>query len=322
MSDVEPVLEADIICGECPVWAPEESALYFTDIPGKAIHRFHPNSGALNRWPMPEEVGCFALREAGGLVAALRNGFAFIDLDAGSVEAIADPESDKPENRFNDGRCDRQGRFWAGTMHEPRTRRDGALYRLDTDASCHRIAGDALVANGLAWSPDSTTMYWSDSRRATIFTFDFDPATGAAANQRVFIELSEEQGRPDGATVDAEGFYWSACFRGGRVLRIAPDGTIDREIPMPVRDITMAAFGGPELDRLYITTSKEALSPAEQARVAARRRDLCRRPRREGTDRTKIPRIGNQRCQSTPTARPACLPSSPTRSPTFAPRGS
>lgn len=265
MSAVEPILQADIVCGECPVWVPEEAALYFTDIPAKTINRFHPDSGALKSWPMPEEVGCFALRESGGIVAGLRSGFAFIDIDDGRVEYIADPEADKPENRFNDGRCDRQGRFWAGTMHEPRTRREGTLYRFDADRTWHAIARDVLVANGLAWSPDSTTMYWSDSRRHTIFAFDFDPESGSATNRRIFIQLTEEQGRPDGAAVDAEGFYWSACFRGGRVLRIAPDGRIDREIAVPVRDVTMIAFGGPDLDRLYITTSREMLSDAERA---------------------------------------------------------
>jgi L-arabinonolactonase len=263
MSGPEPILSAGIICGESPVWVPEEQALYFTDIPGREIHRFDPASGADDKWPMPEEVGCFAPRVGGGFVAALRSGFAFIDLEKGTVDYICDPESDKPENRFNDGRCDRQGRFWAGTMHEPRTSRDGVLYRLESGGTCTAMADDVLVANGLAWSPDGTVMYWSDSRRSTVFAFDFDPASGEIANRRVFIELNEEQGRPDGATVDAEGFYWSACYMGGRVMRIAPDGKIDREIMMPVRDITMVAFGGADLDRLYITTSREALSSEE-----------------------------------------------------------
>ncbi len=264
MSAVERILDAGLVCGECPVWSEEENALYLTDIPSKAIHRFVPEAGKSESWPMPEEVGCFAFRETGGLVAALRSGFAFIDLASGSVEYLCDPEADKPENRFNDGRCDRQGRFWAGTMHEPRTAHDGNLYRLDGDRVCRRMAGDVLVANGLAWSPDSTVMYWSDSRSSIVFAFDFDPVSGEIANRRTFVELTEAQGRPDGAAVDAEGFYWSACYMGGRVLRIAPDGTIDREILMPVRDVTMVAFGGRDLDRMFITTSREALNEAER----------------------------------------------------------
>lgn len=265
MTTVELVLEAGIECGESPIWMPEESAIYFTDIPAKAVLRLVPETGALSRWAMPEEVGCLAPRERGGLVAALRSGFAFIDLPAGSVDYIVDPEADRPQNRFNDGRCDRSGRFWAGTVQEPRTAPDGGLYRLDPDLSCRRIAGDVFVANGLAWSPDSRTMYWADTRRSTIYAFDFDAETGTAVNRRVFLELPEEFGRPDGATIDVDGFYWAACFRGHCILRIAPDGRIDRKIDTPIRDNTMVAFGGPDLDLLYITTSREVLSSQERA---------------------------------------------------------
>ena len=139
MSAIEVALDAGIICGECPTWVPEEQALYFTDIPDKMIGRFNPATGDCQSWNMPEEVGCFAMRQKGGLVAAMRSGFAFIDLETGAVDTIADPEADRPANRFNDGRCDRQGRFWAGTMHEPRTEFDGALYRLDADRNCTAI---------------------------------------------------------------------------------------------------------------------------------------------------------------------------------------
>ena len=180
------VLDARALCAESPVWVPEEAALYWTDIPGKTLNRFDPSSGDNKVWPMPEEVGCFALREGGGLIAAMRSGFAFIDLETGEIEFIADPEADKLENRFNDGRCDRMGRFWAGTMHEPRTRRDGALYALDPDRSWRRIAGDVLVANGLAWSPDSRTMYWSESRRPTVYAFDFDADLTAAGVESIY----------------------------------------------------------------------------------------------------------------------------------------
>lgn len=259
------VLDARALCAESPVWVPEEAALYWTDIPGKTLNRFDPSSGDNKVWPMPEEVGCFALREGGGLIAAMRSGFAFIDLETGEIEFIADPEADKLENRFNDGRCDRMGRFWAGTMHEPRTRRDGALYALDPDRSWRRIAGDVLVANGLAWSPDSRTMYWSDSRRQIVYAFDFDADSGTVGNQREFLRLTDAQGRPDGATVDADGCYWSACFMGGKVIRFTPDGRQDRVVELPVRDITMCAFGGTDLRTMYITTSREALTPEEAA---------------------------------------------------------
>jgi sugar lactone lactonase YvrE len=260
------VLDAKAETGESPVWVPEEQALYWTDIPAKTLNRFDPKTGKNQVWPMPEEVGSFALRGGGGLVAALRSGFAFIDLDGGRIERLADPEADQPKNRFNDGRCDRQGRFWAGTMNEPRDARSGALWRLDPDLSHHRMADDVMVANGLAFSPDDRLMYWSDSRALTIWVFDFDAVSGAIANRRVFARLEPHQGGPDGATVDAEGCYWSACYRGWRLTRFRPDGTVDRKIRLPVSRITMCAFGGPDLSTLYVTTARSGLSEADLER--------------------------------------------------------
>ena len=264
MNKPQVAFDGGIECGESPVWVPEEKAIYFTDIPGKTMNRFVPETGEHTSWEMPEELCSFAFREKGGFIAALRSGFAFLDLDTGAVDYIAKPENKKPDNRLNDGRCDRQGRFWAGSMNEPRSHFDGVLYRIESDQTCRPMADNVMVSNGLAWSPDSETMYWSDSRNSKVFAFDFDPITGDVENRRLFFETTLEQGRPDGATVDAEGFYWSACFMGGRVLRIAPDGTLDREILMPVRDITMVCFGGDDLDTLYITTSYEALSESER----------------------------------------------------------
>ena len=260
------VLDAKAQTGESPVWVPEEQALYWTDIPGKTLNRFDPATGANRVWPMPEEVGSFALREGGGLIAALRSGFALIDLERGQIERLIDPEADRPENRFNDGRCDRQGRFWAGSMNEPRDARSGALYRLDSDHRCQRMADDVMVANGLAFSPDDRVMYWSDSRALTIWAFDFDAASGAIANRRIFARLAPHQGGPDGAAVDAEGGYWSACYRGARVMRFRPDGTIERKIRLPVSRVTMCAFGGPDLRTLYITSARGGLSAADLER--------------------------------------------------------
>jgi len=260
------VLDAKARTGESPVWVAEEQALYWTDIPGKTLNRFDPATGENQVWPMPEEVGSFALRESGGLVAALRSGFAFIDLDSGKIEPLVDPEADQPDNRFNDGRCDRQGRFWAGTMNEPRSARSGALYRLGADRRCARMAGDVMVANGLAFSPDDRLMYWSDSRALTIWVFDFDAASGEIANRRVFARLAPHQGGPDGAAVDAHGCYWIACYRGSRVMRLRPDGTIERKIRLPVSRVTMCAFGGPDLRTLYITTASGGMSAAELER--------------------------------------------------------
>ena len=263
MSVIDLALKTNISVGENPVWVPEERALYFTDIAGKTMNCFYTKSGLHKQWEMPEKLCSFALREQGGFVAAMSSGFAFLDLDSGSVNYIKKIEENQPNNRMNDGCCDRQGRFWAGTMHEPRTRYDGILYRLNPDLSCTAMAGEVMVSNGLAFSPNGKIMYWSDSRNRKIFSFDFNTETGEISNRRLFYETTIEQGRPDGATVDSEGFYWSACFMGSRILRISPDGKLDREIHLPIKNITMICFGGDNLDILYITTGNEGLSEYE-----------------------------------------------------------
>ncbi len=260
---VELALDTGISVGESPIWVPEEQALYFTDIAGTTMNAFFPDTGTHKQWQMPEKLCCFAQREGGGFIAAMSSGFAFLDLKTGAVDYIAKIEADRDDTRLNDGRCDRQGRFWAGSMHEPRTLFDGTLYRLNTDLTHQVMAGDVMVSNGLAFSPDGKIMYWSDSRNRKIFAFDFEPETGQITNRRVFFETTLAQGRPDGATVDADGYYWSACYLGSRVLRIAPDGTLDRDIPMPVKNITMVCFGGPDLDTLYVTTGNEGLTAQE-----------------------------------------------------------
>jgi L-arabinonolactonase len=259
-------LDAKAGVGEGPVWVAEEQALYWTDIPGRTLNRFDPASGKNRSWPMPGRVGCFALRRVGGLIIAMEHGFAFVDLDTGKVEPICEPEADRPDNRFNDGRCDRGGRFLAASMHEPRRRDDGALYSLAPDLGWQRIAGGVVVGNGLAFSPDDRLMYWSDSRRRRVFLFDYDIETGEARNQRLWMETADALGGPDGAAIDAEGCYWSARFWGGRVIRFSPDGRIDREIHLPVRRVTMCAFGGPDLRTLYITTARQGMSAAELAK--------------------------------------------------------
>lgn len=267
MAEPTCVLDAKALCGEGPVWAPEEQALYWTDIPGFTLNRFDPATGRNQAWRMAEEVCCFALCEGGGFIAALRTGFALIDPGRGTINHIARPRADDAEIRFNDGRCDRSGKFfWAGTMHLPRTRKAGELYRLAADGTCTRMAGDVLVSNGLAFSPDGRRMYYSDTRSRMVWRYDYAPESGAITNQTVFATPSEDQGRPDGAAVDAEGGYWSACFAGGQVIRYTPDGRVDRQIHLPVTNVTMCAFGGPELDVLYITTARENLSEEQLAK--------------------------------------------------------
>ena len=241
------------ILGEGPLWDPEDQALYWIDIKERHLQKWTPGTGDYRVWALPEEIGSFALRTIGGAVLALQNGFYMLDFDSGDVLPVVDPETDKPGNRFNDGKCDRAGRFWAGTMDNAERVINGALYRLDPDHSCRLMRPGAFISNGLGWSPDNRTMYYSDSSMQRIFAFDFDLAAGAISNERVFAVV--DQGYPDGLTVDAEGYIWSAVWDGWRVTRYAPDGSIDQEIRMPVQRPTSCMFGGPDLDTLYITSA-------------------------------------------------------------------
>ena len=260
------VLDARAEVGESPVWDATTSRLWWTDIPARRLHCFDPASGANESFDAPGRVGCFALARTGGLVVAMEHGFYRLESVSGVHEPLFEPETDRPENRFNDGRCDRRGRFLASSMHEPRTLPQGALWQLDPQKGGRLLAAHALVGNGLAFSPDDRFMYWSDSRRHRVFRFEYDIETGSAWNQRLWLESDDSQGRPDGAAVDVDGCYWSARFRGSRVIRFTPDGRIDREIRLPVSQVTMCAFGGPDLRTLYITTARENLDDAALAK--------------------------------------------------------
>jgi sugar lactone lactonase YvrE len=264
MSEATCVVDICARIGECPVWVPEEQALYWAEIYKPALHRFHPATGATRTWPLPEPIGSFALRRGGGIVTGLRTGFAFLDLATGAVETVASPESNKPMNRLNDGRCDRRGRFWAGSMVEGMKGSDATLYRLDLDRSCHAMVGGLAVSNGLAWSPDDKVMYHADSPRSIVWAWDFDIDTGAIHNRRVFAETAPGEGFPDGAAVDAEGCYWSARFKGWRLVRHAPDGREIQVVKLPVENPTMCAFGGEKLDVLYVTSGAEGVTDFAQ----------------------------------------------------------
>lgn len=272
------VIETGAILGESPVWSPDEGVLWWVDIKAPALHRYDPTTGKDENWALPQETGSIVLREGGGLVAGLRDGFAYLSIEGDGValDWIGDPEPDRPESRLNDGRADRQGRYWTGSMHDPEGppshyfEREpvGAFYRLDGDGSIHRMIEGVLVSNGLCWSPDGKTMYAADSPTRTIRAWDYDTATGDIANARVFATIPEEPGRgtPDGAMVDAEGGVWTAEFRGSRITRFNPDGTPDRMIELPVSRPTCPMFGGPDLRTLYVTSAKIMLSPEELAR--------------------------------------------------------
>lgn len=259
------------LLGECPTWDIETKTLFWTDIPGMALKSWHPASGAHRVWPMPEEVGSFALRRQGGAVLAMRSGYALFDFATRALTRLPSPPYDHAFMRFNDGRAGPDGRFYAGTMYEPRGRTEGRLYRLDSDLTWTELPDTAsIVSNGLAFSLDHKTMYHSDSSLSRIDTHSFDIATGNIGPRRTFATIPKPAlsggialGHPDGATIDADGFYWSAMYNGKRIVRYAPDGSIEREVPFPVRCPTMVCFGGEHLDTMFVTSSRER-RPAEE----------------------------------------------------------
>ncbi len=264
----ECVQREEAIVGESPVWCPAEKALYWVDITGRKIHRYHPATGASETFQLPHPVTDLAMRSQGGLVLSLKKKFALFDLATQQLTYLDDPEADKPENRFNDAKCDRQGRFWAGTMgnvhwDEP----CGALYRLDADGTITRHQTDVLCANGMGWSPDNRTMYFTESFRYTIYAYDFDAAAGTLSNRRVFASLDPKSGGfPDGLTVDVEGYVWSVHNAIGKVVRYTPSGETAATIELPVPRPCGCIFGGEMLDILYITSARETLTPAQIAR--------------------------------------------------------
>lgn len=255
-STVRCIQSANAILGEGPSWDPAARVLYWVDIKRPAVFRYDPAVGQTGHWPMARPVGCVApTRSADRLVFADADGFGALELATGRINRWADPEADLPGNRFNDGKVDRQGRLWAGTIDGECKEPTGSLYRLDPDGTVHRMAGGFICSNGLGWSPDQRTMYFTDSMVRTIWAFEFDAASGGLGERRVFVRLSDHDGVPDGLTVDAQGYVWSAIWDGWRIVRFAPDGRIDREIPMPVQRPSSCAFGGPDLKTLFVTSA-------------------------------------------------------------------
>lgn len=209
----------------------------------------------MQHWDIGEAIGCIGLRERGGLVGASRTGFFFLDVATGKPTPISDPESGIPDNRFNDGKVDRRGRFWAGTRNFRDTEQaSGALYRLDPDLSIRRLEEGLHCPNGMAWSPDDRLMYLCDTWARRIFVYDFDANDGIPRNRRLFAELRENEGFPDGLTVDADGCIWNAHYDGWRISRYTPGGNVDRIVRMPVQHVTSLTFGGSDFRTLYITS--------------------------------------------------------------------
>ena len=252
-------------CGEGPTWSAEDNALWFVDIPAPALYRLDAASGAIRRFAMPSAIGSFGLATGGRMVVALRDGVYWFDPRTEALTLLCRPEPDLPQNRMNDGKVGPDGRFWVGSMDD-RLEKEAiaSLYRIDTSGRCDRMVGGLIVSNGLAWSPDGRTMFHSDSRQRFIDAYDYDTTDGAISNKRRLRVMEEQEGRPDGAACDAEGYYWSAGVSAGVLNRIAPDGRIDRKVVVPVAAPTMPCFGGPDLKTLYVTSlTTDRLGPKQ-----------------------------------------------------------
>lgn len=264
MHQIECVAPVQSILGEGPVWNAKERALYWVDAWQPLILRFRPADARIDTWELPESlryepIGSLVFRRSGGLVVAMKSGFHFLDLETGHAEHVVDPESDRPPvpwtNRLSDGKCDRAGRFWCGSTNSNLKDPTGALYRLDRDRTCTRMAEGTIVSNGIAWSPDDATMYYADSRALTVWAYDFDLARGTIANRRRFISTEGLEGRVDGATVDSDGNYWAALIGMGVVGCFSSKGVLQKTIALPVMNPAMCTFGGDDLGDLYVVTS-------------------------------------------------------------------
>jgi len=256
-----------MLLGECPLWHPEENVLYWIDITGKAVHRHDPINEVHRSWALPSEPGCIAWCEGGGLVVAMRSGIALLDTTTGSLAPIASAPYDTSKIRFNDGRCDAAGRLWAGTLYEPRDHAAGSLFCIDRGV-VRDVGKPVTVSNGVAFSGNSRRLYHTDTTAHRIMAYEYDLGTAQIDDGHLFHQFSTDKskdygGRPDGAAVDSEDAYWCAMYEGARILRFSPEGDVLREISLPVRCPTMVAFGGPDLQTLFITSARHNRSDDE-----------------------------------------------------------
>lgn len=259
--EAECILECGCLLGEGPVWNPDTGELDFVDIMGGRLHHYEPRSGRHTVSDVGQHIGSFAPRRGGGWVVAVQTGFGLLDAGGGGLEVVAPVIADRDDLRMNDGKCDPQGRFWAGCMSYTFTPGAGTLWRFDPDRSVHAMVEGTTVSNGLDWSDDQRTMYYVDSLAYGVDAFDFDPRTGAISGRRRVVETPSDASSPhgltvpDGMTLDAEGALWVAVHGAGEVRRYTPDGELLQVVGIPALSATSCHFGGENLDELYITSA-------------------------------------------------------------------
>ncbi len=260
------VWNAHATLGEGPVWSEREQALYWVDILGRRLHR-HAANNEQRTWQFDEEISSVVERAEGpGLALTLRHGFAFFDPATEKLQCLVQPEAHLPNNRFNDGKCDHAGRYWAGSVEFGCKEQVGTLYRLLPDLTCTKMDEGYVITNGPTWSLDRKTMYYTDSDLACIYAFDFDSSTGDLANKRVFLQFDASEGSPDGMTTDAEGYLWIAQWGASKVTRRDSQGAVVQTISLPCSHVTSCSFGGPHFKTLYITTARVGLSEEQLER--------------------------------------------------------
>ena len=273
----EPVFEGVCDLGEGPLWSVREQAFYWIDVTGRTIWHHDVATAITRSHKVSGMPGSIATRSKGGILAAYRTGLALVDLDTGTEEKLGSP-IDFGIERFNDGKCDRRGRFFVGTMEKTMQSDAGGLYRVDPDLTVTRVAGGIVLSNGIAWSPDNRTLYHNESRPGYVYAYDYDIETGVVENRRIHIDFAAAGMHPDGSTVDADGCLWIAEVGRGTVGRYDPDGKRMSEIRVPTDRVTSVMFGGEDLSTLYITSMRYNLPEEKLARQPLAGRVFAARP--------------------------------------------
>jgi sugar lactone lactonase YvrE len=262
--DVKHVCQVGAELGEGPVWVERDAALWFVDIKARRAYRWYPGRREQRFWTAPEQPGFLAPLRGGGFIAGLKTGLHRFDPDTSEFVLLTRVEPELPDNRLNDGYVSPEGELWFGSMHDPQVESSGALYRLDADGRVVCLDKGYVITNGPAFSPDGRVFYHTDTRRRTVYAFDRpDPHT--LARKRVFVQIEEAAGHPDGTTVDQEGCVWVALWGGWAVRRYSPEGKVLATVRLPCANVTKIAFGGPDLRTAYVTTAWAGMTPQQRA---------------------------------------------------------